>query len=72
VTIISASGLTSRDIARLGNNIGGPAAALPPSLRRRPQRLLVAAVNRSLAVLGERVARLDRSPMQAASGPSHT
>ncbi len=61
MSIIPASSLSSSELRMLGNNFG-PA-------RRRPQRSRpsLAAVNRSLAVVGERVSRLQlRRPVYLA------
>ena len=58
MTIVPASRLSPSDLALLGNNV--VAAAVADADRRRPARCHddLAAVNRSLASVGERVGRL--------------
>jgi hypothetical protein len=53
MSIICASSLTQSDIRLLGNNLGSKSFH-----RRRQRRRVLKAVNRSLAVVGERVDRL--------------
>ena len=56
MSIIPASRLSSSDLARLGNNLCFPRRR---SLARAGQaRRQLAAVNRSLSIVGERVGRL--------------
>ena len=64
MSIIPASRLSRSDLSRLGNN-------LVRSKRRviRPGRRLLAAVNRSLAGIGEQVGRL-HTPLLTASAAS--
>jgi len=60
MSIVLASRLSSSDLSRLGNNIcrdSGRKFRRPGTAARRR---LIAAVNRSLAGLGERVAHLHR------------
>jgi hypothetical protein len=59
MSIIPASRLSTSDLARLGNNLGTSTSASP---QRRRKREFVAAVNRSLAVVGEQVSQLHRLP----------
>ncbi len=61
MSIIPASRLSSSDLARLGNNMSDRAA----SPQRRRRREFVAAVNRSLAIVGEQVSQLHRLPEYA-------
>ena len=60
MSIVPASRLSSSDLSRLGNNVGrtGNRKLIRPHSADR--RLLIAAVNRSLACLDERVANLRR------------
>jgi len=58
MSIIPASRLSTSDLARLGNNMGDRMA----SPQRRRKREFVAAVNRSLAIVGEQVSQLHRLP----------
>jgi hypothetical protein len=59
MSIIPASRLSSSDLARLGNNLSSPHRR---SLARVGQgRGQLAAVNRSLSIVGERVGRLYRA-----------
>ena len=53
MSIVPSSALSASEMAGLGNNMSAP--------RRRRHRQL-AAVNRSLAAIGEAVAQLHRSP----------
>lgn len=55
MSIVPASRLSRNDLALLGNNLGAEGCRTG---RRRSGSRLVAAVNRSLAHLDERVARL--------------
>jgi hypothetical protein len=57
MSIIPAHCLSSSDLRRLGNNLG-TAASNP--LRHRFRRAELAAVNRSLAIVGEQVRTLHR------------
>jgi hypothetical protein len=59
MSIIPASRLSASDLARLGNNVAARTAASP---QRRRKREFVAAVNRSLAIVGEQVSQLHRLP----------
>ena len=59
MSIIPASSLSGPDLRRLGNNLAAPLASLAQRQRRRRARL--AAVNRSLAIVGEHVSRLYRT-----------
>jgi hypothetical protein len=59
MSIIPASRLSVSDLARLGNNFT-PRSQRSPQQRRR--REFVAAVNRSLATVGEQVSRLHSTP----------
>ena len=60
MSIIPASRLSSSDLSRLGNNVcrSGSRKIIRPGSADR--RRLVAAVNRSLAILGEHVVHLRR------------
>jgi len=58
MSIIPASRLSASDRAYLGNNLGDRTA----SAQRRRKRRFVAAVNRSLAIVGEQVSQLHRLP----------
>ena len=58
MSIVPASRLSASDLARLGNNV---AASMTASPHRRRKREFVAAVNRSLALVGEQVSQLHRS-----------
>jgi hypothetical protein len=63
MSIVPASRLSASDLSHLGNNLrrdGRRKITRPGSTDRRR---LVAAVNRSLAGLGERIARLHRPMM---------
>ena len=65
MSIVPASRLSASDLTRLGNNLRhGEQRRLAPS-PRRAERRLVAAVNRSLAAVGERIERLDTRPLAA-------
>jgi len=55
MSIVPASSLSSSDLTMLGNNVGRPAKRVKP---RSKDHQLLAAVNRSLARLGESVAQL--------------
>jgi len=55
MSIIPASRLTPSDLTMLSNNLGRPAKRAKP---RSKDHQLLAAVNRSLARLGERVTKL--------------
>lgn len=59
MTIVPVSRLSTADMAMLGNNIR-PADFREPRRRRSKTDWVTAAVNRSLKVVGERVATLDR------------
>jgi hypothetical protein len=58
MSIIPARFLSSCDLSHLGNNVGGVPRDVARSVRRRRARRWIAAVNRSLALHGERVAEL--------------
>jgi len=61
MSIVPASRLSSSDLSRLGNNVRRETGARKTGrCGSTDRRLLVAAVNRSLAGLGERVVRLHR------------
>jgi hypothetical protein len=60
MSIIPASRLSASDLTRLGNNLGKAKRPLPRSFQSRQRRVL-AAVNRSLAGIGERVNQLARA-----------
>jgi len=55
MSIVPASRLTSSDLSMLSNNLGRPVKRAKP---RSKDHQLLAAVNRSLARLGESVAKL--------------
>lgn len=59
MSIVPASRLSTSDLARLGNNFSERSCRSPHQRRRRA---LVAAVNRSLATVGEKVSRLHSAP----------
>ena len=59
MSIVPASRLSASDLARLGNNFSDRSQRSPHQRRRRN---FVAAVNRSLATVGEQVSRLHSSP----------
>jgi hypothetical protein len=59
MSIVPAYRLTASDLSRLGNNLRGGGLRRGMIRRRRARGRLVAAVNRSLAGLNERVRRLD-------------
>jgi hypothetical protein len=61
MSIVPRSSLSRAELSHLGNNLGtkGVAAAR----RRRRNRVITAAVNRSLAHVGERIAHLYRRPL---------
>jgi hypothetical protein len=61
MSIVPASRLSSSDLALLGNNLR-PVAGGEVTVRRRRRRF-VAAVNRSLSAVGERVGRLYPPPV---------
>ena len=64
MSILPASRLCRSELSRLGNNLGISHARL---LAQRRRRRLLAAVNRSLACVGEGVVRLHRPLITAAS-----
>ena len=67
MSIVHASRLSSSDLALLGNNMD-PARCRPlPQTERMERRRQLAAVNRSLACVGERVRRL-HEPLLANAG----
>jgi hypothetical protein len=55
MSIVPASRLSASDLARLGNNVSDRSQRSP---HQRRKRNFVAAVNRSLATVGEQVSRL--------------
>ncbi len=59
MSIIPASRLSASDLARLGNNVSDRSQRSP---RQRRKRNFVNAVNRSWAVVGEKVSRLHSAP----------
>jgi hypothetical protein len=61
MSIVPSSALSASELSSLGNNVG------IPKRRRRPRRVL-AAVNRSLAAIGEAVAELRSRQMSMAWG----
>lgn len=65
MSIIPASCLSASDLAQLGNNLCPEHPRRRRASRLRGQRRLIAAVNRSLATLGERVGRLQRPLLQS-------
>jgi hypothetical protein len=67
MTIIPASRLSSSDLAVLGNNVDPSNRRPTPSSVRTDRRRQLAAVNRSLACLGERIGRLHPPLFVAAS-----
>lgn len=54
MSIIPAARLSASDLARLGNNFK------TPRRQHRSERRVIAAVNRSLATVGERINRLHK------------
>jgi hypothetical protein len=60
MSIIPASRLSSSDLARLGNNLSPIRRSKPEVTPRPSERAVLAAVNRSLASLGEQVTELHR------------
>jgi hypothetical protein len=69
MSIIRVSQLSSSDLSHLGNNLD-PAHHRPlPSWERTERRRQLAAINRSLACLGESVGRLHR-PLFVAAAPA--
>ena len=64
MSIIPASRLSRSDLNRLSHNIGKPRRRTLVSVDT-PHRRLLAAVNRSLAGIGERVDRIDRAHADA-------
>ena len=58
MSIVPASSLSGPDLRQLGNNLAAPHAG---RARRQRRRARLAAVNRSLAVVGEQVTRLYRT-----------
>ena len=67
MSIVPASRLSASDLARLGNNVGGPVVR---SIHHRRKRELVAAVNRSLSIVGEQVNQLHSQPYASLSSAS--
>ena len=61
MSIIPASRLSSSDRRLLGNNLDRPKKCRPGLSHRRQQKLIVSAVNRSLAVVGEQIGVLHPS-----------
>lgn len=66
MSIVPISQLSARELSLLGNNLRSPMDRKRPAGLRRRKRNLVAAVNRSLAAVGEQVGRLHR-PLRVAS-----
>ena len=58
MSIIPVSSLYSGDLSRLGNNVGNGPRDVARSERVRRVRRQIAAVNRSLALHGERIMEL--------------
>ena len=63
MSILPASRLSASDLTRLGNNLVHHRRPRPSA--HRQARRVVAAVNRSLAAVGERLERLDARPAEA-------
>lgn len=61
MSIIPASRLSNSDRRLLGNNIDLLKKSRPGLSQRRRQHMIVSAVNRSLASLGEQIGGLHRS-----------
>lgn len=59
MSIVPASRLSASDLARLGNNFSDRSQRSP---HQRRKRNFVAAVNRSLATVGEQVSQLHNAP----------
>ncbi len=62
MSIVPSSALSASELSSLGNNIGAP--------KRRRRRRVLAAVNRSLAAIGEAVAELRHRRLNTAWGYS--
>ena len=62
MSIVPFSALSASDLSSLGNNIGAP--------KRRRRRRTLAAINRSLARIGEAVAELDSRQIGGTWSPS--
>ncbi len=67
MSIVPASRLSRSDLALLGNNVCSSGDCRRAKHRRRAGRLVVAAVNRSLAAVDEQVRRLHRRSVVAAA-----
>jgi hypothetical protein len=61
MSIIPASRLSSSDRRLLGNNLDRPKKSRPGLSNRRRQHMIVSAVNRSLAAVGEQIGGPHRS-----------
>jgi hypothetical protein len=68
MSIIPASRLSTSDLSHLGNNVNPSQHRPLPSWERNERRRQLAAINRSLACLGESVGRLHR-PLFVAAAP---
>ena len=64
MSIIPASRLSRSDLSRLSNNLGRSKRSVAPDADA-PYRRVLAAVNRSLACVGERVSALHAVPVPA-------
>jgi hypothetical protein len=60
MSIIPASRLSASDLRQLGNNLDRPKKCRPGLSRRRRQQIIMSAVNRSLAAVGEQIGGLHR------------
>jgi hypothetical protein len=64
MSIVPHSALSRAELSQLGNNVSAHPAVSVRRRRRRRNRVLTAAVNRSLAHVGERIAQLySRRPL---------
>ena len=72
MSIIPASRLSRSDLCRLGNNLAYPRPLSVAACARHKRRRLLAAVNRSLACIGERVTRLHRPLMASANSAAES
>jgi hypothetical protein len=69
MSIIPASRLSLSDLSHLGNNVDPSRHRSLPGWERTQRRRQLAAINRSLACLGESVGRLHR-PLFVAASPA--
>lgn len=65
MSIIPSSNLSNAELRALGNNVVRPRKSRSQFARRHRQQMMVSAVNRSLAVVGEQIDRLRRLPTLA-------